>query len=415
MSSVSDFLSELGKRAPQIGLAALAAYKGGPQAVAAFQGGLLEAHQAREAQARQAQLDEERRQLQEAQEARAANADTRAEDAAVRAQQAADLQRLQAAMGQLSHYEQQVGEQAADPAAAENALLGRSTAIEGVFGLKPGQLSPFISNMSAPVGRGVSKDARDLLSDAETRLRKHNAEAEISDATVSFAWPSAPPRLQKWLIAQGHPEGEPFKPSTLQTLAVAPTITAPKPTKDPASVDAAIMAAYQRGDQAELQRLLRLKARMGEAGRAPEKEHEPSTAATRLEESRLDEQLAYFLRHPQEASRARWGDIHRAYEKLGVDYVARRDAIARQVARGSAGDPLAPTADELVSEFDKALAAQSGAPVVPGAGGAPAAPAAGGAQRTATTAQVKKAAKIAGMSEADYRKALAARGVVVKD
>jgi hypothetical protein len=248
-----------------------------------------------------------------------------------------------------------------------------------------------------------------MLAGAERKLAKTNPDAEISDATASFTWDAVPVRVQKWLVSQGHPEGQPVKPSHLQSLSAAPTITAPKPTKDPASVDAAILAADASGDQAEVQRLLRLKGRMGEAGRAPEKEHEPTASARRLEESRLDERLAYLLRHPQEASRARWGDIHRAYEKLGVDYVARRDAIARQVARSGAGDPLAPTADDLVSEFEKALAGQGGAAPPPGG------PAAGGAQRTATAAQVKKAAKIAGMSEADYRKALAARGVIVKD
>jgi hypothetical protein len=253
--------------------------------------------------------------------------------------------------------------------------------------------------------------------------------------------------LQRHLVAQGHPEGQPVKPSQIQAVAGAPTVTAPPradlpntseehfyrafarekgykdfesmPTKlqtearaqwttagrsDQVSLDAAIMAAYHRGDQVELQRLLRLKGQVSDAGRAPEKDHEPS----KREESRLDEKVAYLLRHPKEATSVGWRELARAYQALGVDYVARRDAVARQVARGGAGDPLAPTADDLVAEFEKAIAGQGSAPPSGGPGG-------GRTQRTATAAEVKRAAKIAGMSEAEYRKQLASRGVVIKD
>jgi hypothetical protein len=348
----------------------------------------------------------------------------------------------------LSQAIQHQGETAADPTAAENALLGQATGLEGFYGVPSGSLSPMIPNMTAPVNRGVRQDARTMWLDAESELRKKNKDASVSDETVSFRWDGVPVRLQRHLVAQGHPEGQPVKPSQIQAVAGAPTITAPQADRRaftpaditvngnrmranydpdtglyyavgskapltgdiqhydnaPRSVDTAIMAADARGDQAEVARLLRLRARLSEAGRAPEKEHEPS----KREETRLDERVAYLLRHPQEATSAGWRELARTYEKIGIDYVARRDAIARQVARGSAGDPLAPTADELVAEFEKAITGQGSAPPPGGPGG-------GRTQRTATAAEVKRAAKIAGMTEAEYRKQLAARGVLIKD
>jgi hypothetical protein len=439
MAGINDFLGELARQAPHVALSFLAANRGGPQAVAAFQGGLLEAHQRQQALARQARLDEEQRQYRAAQEAHLQAGDTLA-------QQQADFHRRQAAVDLLSRAIQQQGDTASDPVAAENALLGQATGAESYYGVPSGSLAPMIPNMTAPVNRGVRQDARMMWADAEAKLLKKNKDAEVSDETASFQWEGVPVRLQKHLVAQGHPEGQPVKPSQIQAVAGAPTITAPPADRrgftpreitvngkrmlanfdpdtgqyyavgskeplsgdiqhydnNPSSVDAAIMAAYQRGDQAELQRLLRLRGQISEAGRAPEKDHEPS----KREETRLDERLAYLLRHPAEASRARWGELHRSYEALGVDYIARRDAVARQVARGSAGDPLAPTADDLVAEFEKAIAGQGSAPPPGGPGG-------GRTQRTATAAEVKRAAAIAGMTEAEYRKQLAARGVVV--
>jgi hypothetical protein len=444
MSGVNDFLGELARQVPHVALSLLAANRGGPMAVAAFQGGLLEAQQRREALARQARLDEDQRQSRAAQEAHLQAGDTLA-------QQQADFHRRQAAVDLLSRAIQHQGDTASDPVAAENALLGQSRGYESYYGVPSGSLSAMIPNMTAPVNRGVRQDARMMWLDAEKELRKQNKDAEVSDETASFQWEGVPVRLQRHLVAQGHPEGQPVKPSQIQAVAGAPTITAPPradlpntseehfyqafarekgykdfesmPTKiqtearaqwttagrsDQVSLDAAIMAAYHRGDQAELQRLLRLKGQVSEAGRAPEKDHEPSVSATRLEESRLDEKVAYLLRHPQEATSTGWRELSRAYEKLGVDYVSRRDAVARQVARGSAGDPLAPTADDLVAEFEKAVAGQGSAPP-------PAGPSGGRTQRTATAAEVKRAAAIAGMTEAEYRKQLAARGVLIKD
>lgn len=224
---MNEFLSQLAQRAPQIALAFLAANRGGPQAAAAFQGGLLEAHQRDQALARQARLDEEQRQLRATQEAHLQSSDALAQRHADLQSQQADFQRRQAAVNVLHQAIQQQGETASDPAAAENALLGQATGLESFYGVPSGSLSPMIPNMIQPVNRGVRQDARSMWADAEGRLLKKNKDADVSDSTVSFDWSSVPVRLQRHLVAQGHPEGQPVKPSQIQAVAGAPTITAP--------------------------------------------------------------------------------------------------------------------------------------------------------------------------------------------
>jgi hypothetical protein len=127
----------------------------------------------------------------------------------------------------LWHAIQQQGDTATEPAAAENTLLGQATGLEGFYGMPSGSLAPMVPNMSGPVNRGVRQDARTMWADAEARLLKKNKDAEVSDSTVSFDWGGVPVRLQKHLVAQGHPEGQPVKPSQIQAVAGAPTITAP--------------------------------------------------------------------------------------------------------------------------------------------------------------------------------------------
>lgn len=224
---MNEFLSQLAQRAPQIALAFLAANRGGPQAAAAFQGGLLEAHQRDQALARQARLDEEQRQLRATQEAHLQTSDALAQRHADLQSQQADFQRRQAAVNTLHQAIQQQGETASDPAAAENALLGQATGLESFYDVPSGSLSPMIPSMTQPVNRGVRQDARSMWAEAEGRLLKKNKDADVSDSTVSFDWSSVPVRLQRHLVAQGHPEGQPVKPSQIQAVAGAPTITAP--------------------------------------------------------------------------------------------------------------------------------------------------------------------------------------------
>lgn len=223
---MSDFVNELGRRAPQLALAILAGRQGGMEGLGAFQGGMLEAQQRQDALARQTQLDDERRQQQASVEARAVRTDQRADEAQ-------RFQRIQEALRQLQQYEQQQGETASDPAAAENALLGRASSLESLLSVPQGQLSGFVPNMAPVVSRGVRHDARTLLADTDAIVKKANKDAAVDDTTTSFKWVSVPPRVQKALVERGHPAGQEVKPSQLSELAAMPTLNVPKPKPPP--------------------------------------------------------------------------------------------------------------------------------------------------------------------------------------
>lgn len=202
----SDFLSQLGRQAPHIALAFLAARKGGPMALAALEGGMAEAQQRQEAMSRQAQLDEERRNAQAAQEARAQSAETRASDAAARAEEAARINRVQSSLQYLDQYAQQQAETAPDAAAAENALLGRASSLESMFNVPQGQLSGAIPNMAPAISRRQKKLAEDVYARAE---KTYGAEAVANDGITLTV--------------------EPFgqvKPSQLRAMFSAPATTA---------------------------------------------------------------------------------------------------------------------------------------------------------------------------------------------
>lgn len=223
---MSDFLNELGRRAPQIALAILAGRQGGMEGLGAFQGGMLEAQQRQDALARQTQLDDERRQQQAIENQRAQGVDARADEAQ-------HFQRIQEALRQLQRYEQQQADTAADPGAAENALLGRASSLESLLSVPRGQLSGFVPNMAQVVSRGVRHDARTLLADTDAIVKKANKDAAVDDTTTSFTWASVPPRVQKALVERGHPAGQEVKPSQLSELAAQPTLNVPKPQPQP--------------------------------------------------------------------------------------------------------------------------------------------------------------------------------------
>lgn len=432
MAGVGDFLSELGRQAPHIALSYLAARKGGPLALAAFEGGLLEAKQRREAQSRQTQLDEERRQLQAAQEERAVNADARAEDAATRAQQAADFERLRGAMNYLGTYEQQQAETAPDPVAAENAMLGRATALEGAYGLKSGQLSPFIPAMTSRITRGVKADAETLIAKAETELRKTNDGAVVDDATVTFQWPLASPRLQRYLLERGHPEGQPFKPSTIRELAASVIVTAPKKDRrafqraDNVTVSGRRVPANYDPDTGKYYDLAGDELQNVEFYERPDRDTDSERRqAGRDEERRLDEEVEHKLLNPNASSARSWTAISRAYSKLGVNLEARRSTLARDlergsISRGAALGGMLPTqrsqvtpADVLVQQaedaYERELAAEQPQP----SDATPPQPAPT-QRRSATRAQVEAVARSKGVSFDVAKRELESRGVVVE-
>lgn len=202
----NDFLSELGRRAPQIALAFLAARQGGPASAAAFQQGMLRAQQQRDAQARQAQMDEERRSAQAAQEARLTNADARAEESA-------RIAKVQSALQFLNQYAQQQGETAPDAVSAENALLSRSTALEGMFGVPQGQLSAAIPNMAPTISRRQKKLAQETYERAE---KTYGPEAMANDGitlTTDAFGQVKPSALRHMFTPQAvTATGEPAKP-----------------------------------------------------------------------------------------------------------------------------------------------------------------------------------------------------------
>ena len=219
----NNILSSLGKRATQIALAFLAAQRGGPEAVAALQKGIADGRQAKQAATRQQMLDEERRQQQAAVEGRAQSAEARAvEDQQMQAD-AQRMSRINLGMSALDAYGQQQAETAPDAVAAENAMLGRSSALESVYGIPQGQLSGLIPNMTPAITRGVRADARTLLADAEAKAKARGV--VYDDSSVTFTWSAASPRLQAHLRQAGHPEGQPFKPSQIESIAGSPTVT----------------------------------------------------------------------------------------------------------------------------------------------------------------------------------------------
>lgn len=128
---------------------------------------------------------------------------------------------------------------------------------------------------------------------------------------------------------------------------------------------------------------------------------------TRQQESRLDEEVAFLLRNPDQATRQRWAALVREYEGLGVNVNARRDAVARRVeqedrrAAGEWGGEVPPSAAERIAGVDA---------VVRGGG----APGAGAQPRSASRADVRAVAERLGVSEDAARQQLEAAGVVVR-
>lgn len=195
----NGFRDELIAQLPSLVLGTLAGRLGGPQAVAAFQGGQFQRQQYEDDQARQAALDEERRAQQEAAQARQAEADERASEDA-------DRRKLLDAITYLDRYASQVGETATDPTVAENQLLGRATSLEGTFGLNQGQLSPMIQPMAPVVSQRNKRRAQDAYERAE---KLYGPEAMANDG----------------LTLTVEPFGQ-VKPSQLRTMFAPPAMTA---------------------------------------------------------------------------------------------------------------------------------------------------------------------------------------------
>jgi hypothetical protein len=248
---VNEFLSQLGQRAPQIALAMLAAKQGGPEALAAFQGGMLQRQQEEEARQRQAQMDEERRAQQQAITDRSLRDDQRADDAA-------KMQRLQAALGYLDSFGRQQADTATDPVVAENAMLGRATSLESMFGVPQGQLAGAVPNLTPAISARKKKLAQELYERAE---KTYGPEAMATD------------NITLTTEAFGH-----VKPSQLRALFVAPAISqdgapvAPMVGKPdvPNTPEEKLADAIRRGDTKEIAVLTQAAEAISGARRDPQ-------------------------------------------------------------------------------------------------------------------------------------------------
>lgn len=255
---MSSFLSELGRQAPHIALAFLAARKGGPMALAALEGGMAEAQQRQEALSRQAQLDEERRSAQAAQEARAQSAEQRAADAGQREQEQADFRRKQAAIQTLWQAIQQQGETAADEGAAENTLKGQAAGLESFYGVPQGQLAGMVPNMAPAISQQKAKLAEQ---EYKRGVEMWGADQMANDGVTLHP---------KWN------KGQPIKPSQLREMFMAPAMTATgeqaKPfvksaTEKNVPLEQQLLAAIQAGDkQLEQQIRVAMNARDAQMG-----------------------------------------------------------------------------------------------------------------------------------------------------
>lgn len=328
-----EALSELGKRMPQIALAILAARQGGLPAVAAFQGGVFEAEQRQAELARQAQLDEERRQAQAAQEARAQSAEQRAIEAARRAEVSFGRQAVLEGQDRLDRFQTQIGETAYDPVSAENALLGRAAALEGTLGIPQGQLSGFIPNMAPVVGRGVRADARQLLNDARAQAAKVEG-GEVSDPSTSFQWQLASPRLQSYLRQTGHADGDPFKPSQLEAITgkidIAPTsggLTYGELFPAARNTAQGSIPVPMDGAKVDLNQASNVAVRMGWVSDRTDARQTRETAIQALRD-----RLLYTMRNPTSAGSGA-SAIARQFTALGVNADVEIDKAARVVEK----------------------------------------------------------------------------------
>lgn len=95
------------------------------------------------------------------------------------AQQQAKQRELLELLAVMDQFAEQQGALAPDPVAAENALLGRSAALESAFGVPAGQLAPFVPNMGPLISARKQKQAQALYDRAEKR---YGPEAMANDS-----------------------------------------------------------------------------------------------------------------------------------------------------------------------------------------------------------------------------------------
>lgn len=149
----------------------------GPQG-AAFLQGYQQSQWTKEDRTRQRERDAQSSAYQQAQIENLQADNVRAAGADQRAEEAAALQRLNLAIQNLQPTITQQAETATDPTVAENAVLARTTPLEGAFKLPPGQLSGFVPPMQPMISARMKKQAQTTHADFLKQYGDQAAEAE---------------------------------------------------------------------------------------------------------------------------------------------------------------------------------------------------------------------------------------------
>jgi hypothetical protein len=145
---------------------------------AAFLQGYQQSSRLQTDRQRQQERDAQQAEIQQAQLRNLDADNARADQQFASSQEAAALQRLQAALRMMEPTIQQQAETATDPTVAENAILSRTTPLEGAFGLPPGQLSGFVPPMQPMISARMKKQAQSVHADFVKQYGDQASEAE---------------------------------------------------------------------------------------------------------------------------------------------------------------------------------------------------------------------------------------------
>lgn len=149
-----------------------------------------------------------------------------------RQDQALALQRLMAYGGAEQHIGDALQQKPQDvlppdvnPLEAQNNLvMGRLTA-QQQLGVPAGTPQGPLPDMTAAVSKAAKADALAVLQQAEAAAKRGGAEMP-TDQSIWFQMEKLPPRLQKALIANGHPPDTHVKPSELEAFGGVPAMNA---------------------------------------------------------------------------------------------------------------------------------------------------------------------------------------------
>lgn len=249
----------------------------------------------------------------------------------------------EAAVARLNQFLQHAGEAVdlsglAEPDASQVTSLGQA------YGVPESAVTAFTATIPARVSRGVKADAMALLD----RIKKHVPEAGQTDESLSLEWAGHPERLQKALLAAGHPNevdpetGQdtgrpaPIKPSEVRRLlgiGVNPSTGQPWQPEASSKVKEGSFPDYLNATPEEQARIEAAKTRYEAAGRPP---HDTGPA----ERSRLDRSYQYnnaLLDKSRTPLQAQGERISRLVESLNQRTPAADALVAPELLTAMAG------------------------------------------------------------------------------